>query len=319
MRGNERVLPTPESAARAQPQPAAMALRVSARKADPVRMLRLRRMLFALGTLALLLAPPTRAEIYRWTDSAGREHFTQDLNQVPARHREAARRAAAATPKRDPLQSYSAPANTGHHLRASPRGGVHEIHFDRRGTLMMVQVQLNDRVVAPFLADTGASGIAIPHAVAQQLGIRIDADTPTVVVGTANGNVVQPLVELDSVQVGTARVEGLHANVSSTMQIGLLGGAFFNNFVYQVDAAAGVITLRPNDSVRGGFTQNQWREQFRRVRVPLAALEERIDSGVDRRKGRIAELEGRRRALQRELAELESLANRAAVPQGWRE
>jgi clan AA aspartic protease (TIGR02281 family) len=265
------------------------------------------------------IASPAAGEIYRWTDGAGRQHFTQDLNQVPPRHRDAARKAAAKPSGRDPLQSYSTPPSARASGRARARRGVHEINFERHGTLMMVQVQLNDHVVAPFLADTGASGISIPSAVAQELGIRIDAMTPTVVVGTANGNVVEPLVELDSVQVGGARVEGLHANVSSSMSFGLLGGAFFNNFVYQVDAAAGVITLAPNDSVRGGYTRAQWRERFGRVRAPLAVLEERLESGADRRPGRIAELEAHRRALRGELAKLENSADRALVPHGWRE
>lgn len=44
---------------------------------------------------ALLLAGPAAAEIYRWTDASGREHFTMDLHGVPPEHRaEAERRAA---------------------------------------------------------------------------------------------------------------------------------------------------------------------------------------------------------------------------------
>jgi len=183
---------------------------------------------------------------------------------------------------------------------------------------MMVDVRLNDRVVAPFLADTGASGIAIPQTLAQELGIRVGSDTPTVMVGTANGVIEEPLVRLDSVQLGGARVEGLHANVSSSMSFGLLGGAFFNNFIYQVDAAAGAITLVPNEGVRSGLTEAQWRARFRSLREPLDALETRLASGQDRRAGRISELETHREVLRRELGALEDEANRAGVPQAWR-
>jgi len=43
----------------------------------------------------LLLAPAqVSAEIYRWRDAQGREHFTTNLQQVPASQRDAARRAA---------------------------------------------------------------------------------------------------------------------------------------------------------------------------------------------------------------------------------
>ncbi len=284
------------------------------RRASPRRLLAV-----SLCVLALTWVPAaTEAQIYRWTDAAGREHFTQDLSQVPPRHREAARAAAARPSARDPLQTYSTPTRPRPARGTGVRRGQHQIRFERHGTLMMVQVRLNDRVTAPFLADTGASGVSIPRSVAQQLGIRIDADTPTVMVGTANGTVVEPVVALDSVQVGTARVEGLRALVSSTMQVGLLGGAFFNNFVYQVDAAAGVMTLVPNDSVRGGFTRAQWQERFARVRGSIETIDARLDSGKDRRAGRIAALEESRRNLEGQLAELDAAADRAGVPQGWR-
>jgi hypothetical protein len=51
--------------------------------------------LVALAASWLLVAPAqAAAEIYRWRDAQGREHFTTNLQQVPASQREAARRAA---------------------------------------------------------------------------------------------------------------------------------------------------------------------------------------------------------------------------------
>ena len=50
-------------------------------------------------TVALLVAAsstPAGAEIYRWTDAEGREHFTSDLHQVPEQYRGDARRGAQA-------------------------------------------------------------------------------------------------------------------------------------------------------------------------------------------------------------------------------
>lgn len=277
------------------------------------------RLLACAVAATVLAAGVARAEIYRWTDARGRVHFTQDLSQVPAAHREAAR-ATAREPAPDRLQTFATPTRRNDRAEARTGAGAtsHRIPFRRYGTLMMVDVRLNDRVVAPFLADTGASGIAIPQALARELGIRIGADTPTVVVGTANGVVEEPLVRLDSVELGGARVEGLSANVSSSMSFGLLGGTFFNNFIYQVDAAAGAITLVPNEGVRAGLTEAQWRARFRSLRDPLEALEARLSSGVDRRPGRIAELETHREVLRAELRALEEEAHRAGVPQTWR-
>ena len=47
------------------------------------------RLCTALAALCLLALPrPAAAEYYTWTDEQGRVHFTEDLNQVPARVRE---------------------------------------------------------------------------------------------------------------------------------------------------------------------------------------------------------------------------------------
>jgi hypothetical protein len=52
-------------------------------------------LLLATASLALVVAAPASAEIYRWTDDAGREHFTMDLHRVPPKHRGEAERKAA--------------------------------------------------------------------------------------------------------------------------------------------------------------------------------------------------------------------------------
>jgi len=100
--------------------------------------------------------------------------------------------------------------------------------------------------------------------------------------------------------------------------VGLLGGSFFNNFVYQVDAAEGVITLRTNESVRGGLAEAQWRERFRSARSELARLERYAE---DQQEGspRRAELEANLRGLQGVLDALDAEANGAEVPRSWRE
>jgi clan AA aspartic protease (TIGR02281 family) len=281
--------------------------------------------------LALLVASSGAAEgeIYDWVDPAGGIHFTEDLERVPRAEREQAlERARRRAPSR--LQTFGLPAALDgrpsaaaaaplatRSLRMGP-DAVLRIPFTRSGTLMLVEVVLNDQVQAPFLIDTGASGISIPDAVARRLGVRIDADTPRIPVQTAAGIVAEPLIELDSVQVGPARVEGLEALVNSSMEVGLLGGTFFNNFVYEVDAAAGVITLRPNEGVRGGLSEEQWRERFRSARGELERLERYVgaqDEGEPRR----PELERNLRGLRDAWDSLQREANEASVPRSWRE
>ena len=82
---------------------------------------------------ASLAAPPSGAEIYRWTDAAGEEHFTTRLDDVPSVHRDAARRRAAgstlnsyesergeAPPAEASVPGAEAPAGRG---RRRPPGG----------------------------------------------------------------------------------------------------------------------------------------------------------------------------------------------------
>jgi clan AA aspartic protease (TIGR02281 family) len=268
-----------------------------------------------------LAAPAASAEIYRWTDSQGRLHFSQNIEKVPKAERARARREAQRQRTHDPLQVYQRGTSSGRRVPAARAGGSQRtmrIPFERHGTLMRVEVLLNGRVRAPFFIDTGASGVSIPWSVARELGLSVTDETPRIEVRTANGIVSEPVVNLDSVQLGPARVENLSAAISGSMAIGLLGGTFFNNYVYQVDAAAGVITLKPNAHIRGGMNQGQWRDRFDNIREPLSRLEAYLDKGGFMDKGRVRELEDHRGKLRAALAELERDANMAGVPRGWR-
>lgn len=69
------------------------------------------------------LAPAgARAEIYRWVDSQGREHFTTDLRQVPSVYREAARTRAASRPAL--IQEDAPPAARDPSPHAAPSAGA---------------------------------------------------------------------------------------------------------------------------------------------------------------------------------------------------
>jgi clan AA aspartic protease (TIGR02281 family) len=250
-------------------------------------------------------------------------HFTQDLSQVPAAHRSAAEQGAAA-PRTDRLQIYStSPAADRATVRARSRrprsGEMLRIPFERRGDVMVVDVTLNDRVSAPFLVDTGASDVSIPAALADRLGIQIGPETPYRRYTTANGVIAKPVITLDSVQAGEARLEQVRASVSSTMDVGLLGGAFFNNFTFQIDPAANQIAVVLNDRVRAGRSEGQWRQQFQIVRSDLARLERYIEENHFTRASRVAGLEKKRVEFEDRLQALEEEADRALVPQAWRE
>ncbi len=289
----------------------------------------MRRLIPLLAIVAVGLPILASAEIYRWTDDQGRTHFSQDLGKVPPQHRAAAL-AAAARPRSDRVQRYSAgeaaasrstPATSAGKAprRASlGRAGKLSIPFQSRNNLMFVQVRINDRVTAPFVVDTGASMITLPSALADRLGIRVGPNTRRERFTTANGDIWSPIVRLDSVEVGGARAEGLEASISSTMEVGLLGGSFFNNFVYRVDAAAGRIELELNDSVRAGLSAEQWQQRFRQLRHAVESIDHYLANNHLTRESRVREIQERRASFEQQLRDLEREANAAGVPQAWR-
>ena len=183
--------------------------------------------------IALMHVDGASAEIYRWTDESGNLHFAQSLQQVPSRYRDQLHEQQPAK-RSGSFQTYE----SSHEQRALVSGKSYRIPFEREGSLMRVDALVNGHQQIPFLIDTGASGVSIPASTARQLGIVVGLDTPRVTVRTANGLLQVPIVRLDAVELGGARVEGLMATVNPTMNIGLLGGAFFNNFSYAVDPAA---------------------------------------------------------------------------------
>jgi len=275
------------------------------------------RLALFLTLLTMWYAGPAPAEIYRWTDPEGNLHFTEDLSQVPPEYREQAARRAP-SPSRGTLQTYTPPASL-QPSTTSRSGDVIHIPFQRHGTLMWVNALVNDRQQVPFLIDTGASGVSLPSDVVASLGIRIRPDTPRVTVSTANGYVRVPVVEIESIQLGNARVEGLQATVNPSMNVGLLGGTFFNNYRYSVDIAAGLITLEPNEGVRGGAAAEQWRRRFRDLRTSIERLEAYLGDRTITRPNKRRELEANLTALKEDLRNLEIEANHAGVPQSWRE
>lgn len=280
--------------------------------------------------LALLLAPlAAEAEIYQWTDEQGRVHYTQDLSKVPARHRSQAELRALAPPEAGRFQTYSqpaAPAPPAAPVRGAAGAPSRQIRVPvaRAGTGMVVNVLLDGSVTAPFLVDTGATDVLIPAKLAKRLGIEPGPETRSKNYRTANGVVTQATVMLRSVDLGGAVVENVPASISPSLEIGLLGLSFFNHFTYHIDAAAGVLTLVPNDlaesgGILGGRSEAQWRAEYQDLRARLDAVEREYAHKSTSKAREREHLEQQRAALLGDLALLDSEADRAHVPMRWRE
>jgi clan AA aspartic protease (TIGR02281 family) len=280
------------------------------------------------GGALLLLSGAAGAEIYQWTDESGRTHFTQDLSKVPARYRGAAKNRSD-EPTRSKVQTFEStpPASVAPSAGSSrSQGGkdeIHRIRVQRAGTSMVVNVRLNNSITAPFLIDTGATDVVVPRSVAEQLGLELGPGVRTKRYSTANGIVEQAAVMLRSVQLGGAKVEDVPASVSDSMQIGLLGLSFFNHFTYNVDAAAGIVTLQRNRMastglIRGGRSEAQWRSEFGQIDARIGWAEReyasKAESKARTRRRLLQEIE----ELERQRLALESEAAAARVPMSWR-
>jgi clan AA aspartic protease (TIGR02281 family) len=265
--------------------------------------------------IALLQASSASAEVYRWVDEAGQLHFAQSLQQVPRQFRVQVRNAEP-TKSSGNFQSFLNPAAAS----MSSSSKTHRIPFRYEGSLMRVNAMVNSAVNVPFFIDTGASGVSLPARYARQLGITVGPDTQKITVRTANGTIRVPLVRLDSVVLGTARVDGLMATLNPTTDVGLLGGAFFNNYKYQVDPSTSVMTLEPNHAAPPKLSESYWRDRFGTVHRGLDELDAYLGKyGENLHQKRREELEQKRETLQAALDTLQLEANGDNVPRAWRQ
>lgn len=278
---------------------------------------------------SLWVAAPTAAEIYKWVDENGQMHFTTDLTQVPPSQRRESERGAEARAESDTVQFHSnvpgQPPASRRNVR-SLRGGrkTYTVQVPPGATSMHVMVELNDRVTAPFIIDTGASDVVLPKHVADELGIEPGPDALRMQYRTANGIIESPVVSLDSVNLGGARVEDVLASISDTLRVGLLGLTYFNHFQYEIDAARGLVHLTPNGvvetgAVRGGRSEAQWRSTFGHLRKRMESVQEEIERTPTSRSRKLESLEDQRGRLLDQLSRLEAEADHARVPYGWRE
>ena len=130
---------------------------------------------------------------------------------------------------------------------------------------------------------------------------------------------------LRSVDLGGAIVENVPASISPSMEIGLLGLSFFNHFTYNVDAAAGVLTLVPNDlvesgAIRGGRSEAQWRAEYQDLRARIEQVDQRSRRQIDEQGAQPGAARGAARGrCSSELSLLDGEADVARVPMSWRE
>jgi predicted aspartyl protease len=103
-----------------------------------------------------------------------------------------------------------------------------------------VIVTFNDRHRYEMLFDTGASGILLTEAMAEEIGVKKERE---VIAKTAGGMVTAHVGRVSSVKAGNLTLQNTSVGISSHLEgMGLLGQTFFSR--YDVTIKKNVIELR---------------------------------------------------------------------------
>jgi hypothetical protein len=181
----------------------------------------------------LSLLPPdlALAQLYRWSDADGVDHYTTDASSIPEQFRDRATDIGAPAP--GPVLP-PAPA--------APAGAV----IPYGGGPVIVDASING-VPLRLLLDTGAARTLISPAALSRAGIDPSAGPPAHIVGVT-GDATAPLVSVPQLDVAGARVGPLAviAHALSGQDVdGLLGRDVLDGFTVTVDPAQRRATLVP--------------------------------------------------------------------------
>ncbi len=282
------------------------------------------RTLIILVILIIFFLSPVYAEMYKWVDEKGTQHFTDDISNIPEKYRSDAE--IRKSPKEPPVKeikerpsSYSLPK------KPSEEEAI-EVRLIRRHELLLTEVVLNERVREYFVVDTGASFTLISRQIANQLGIVVDENTPFIRVSSVSDVLLTPLVNLKSVRVGKAEVNDIETLIHNMPNYqGLLGNSFLNKFRVTIDSLNNRMILVPMQGLSsperpGGYGRDYWVGQFRFYLRNLDELK-RLKTIYENRglRSETARIKNAIRYFENQLNELERRASLAGVPRNWRE
>jgi len=193
----------------------------------------------SLSVLIAALPAPAPAQIYRYTDEQGQNHYVDRLENVPERHRGTA----------TPLGMRNAPtqAPTTAPAAAGPAGAA--VIKYTPGQRIMVDVKINGSFSAQLLLDTGADRTMISPRTLVAAGVPVSRPVGTGTLTGATGTDRINYVVVDSLEVGEARVGrmpvGSYELAGTETGDGLLGRDFLDQFKITFDAGNGEVHLAP--------------------------------------------------------------------------
>ena len=202
-----------------------------------------RAIIVALSLSLLIAALPSRAhaQIYRYTDERGQNHYADGLEKIPDRYRGAAVPLGLRNAPPSPVSATAIPA------AAKPPGAA-MIKYTP-GQRIMVDVKINGAFTAQLLLDTGADRTMISPRTLVAAGVAISRPVATGSITGVTGTDRIDYVMVDSLEVGEARVGrlpvGSYELAGAGVGDGLLGRDFLDQFRITFEAAKGEVHLAP--------------------------------------------------------------------------
>jgi predicted aspartyl protease len=194
----------------------------------------------SLGLLITALPATAPAQVYRYTDESGQNHYVDGIEKVPARHRASA----------VPLSMRSTPTSTAPPAAAGAvrPAGTSVIKYTP-GQRIMVDVKINGGFTARLLLDTGADRTMISPRTLVAAGVPVTRPVATGTITGAPGTDRINYVVVESLEVGEARVGrmavGSYELAGTETGDGLLGRDFLDQFKITFDAGNGEVHLAP--------------------------------------------------------------------------
>lgn len=205
-----------------------------------------------LTLLTSLAPPPVAAEIFKYTDERGTNHYVEGLESVPQQYR------ARAVPLGMANRTLTEPPPGAGNASGTPDGGK-EPASERRpdkggasiryapGKPIMVNAMINGSTPAQLLLDTGADKTMINPRVLLAAGAALARPVGSAVVSGVAGSQEMQFVTINSLEIAGAAVGRLTvaAHQIDGAGDGLLGRDFLDHFSVNIDSAKGIVTLTP--------------------------------------------------------------------------
>jgi predicted aspartyl protease len=205
-----------------------------------------------LALALMLLATPAAAEIIKYTDDRGVNHYVEGLESVPQQYRSRAaplglHNNTLTEPPPKPQDPSKAPADEGGRgpARESDKTGA-SIRY-APGKPIMVNAVVNGSTSAQLLLDTGADKTMINPRVLVEAGAPLSKPVGSAMVTGVAGSQHMQFVTINSLEVAGFTVARLTVAAHDVAGAGdgLLGRDFLDHFSVNIDSAKGIVTLVP--------------------------------------------------------------------------